>query len=101
MLQNVADFTARAVNKDKSQKQAPETQNQIPEQLNVERIWQILIEKIEDIGSDQRVEIRRSNIHTLENIIMAHGSLLSPQIWVLILKNVILNMFKNSVEMYS
>jgi len=66
----------------------------------VERIWTILIEKIQELGGDPRVEIRRSNIHTLENIIMAHGQLLSPAVWASLLRNVLLNLFKSSVESF-
>jgi hypothetical protein len=68
--------------------------------LNVERIWTILVEKIQELGGDFRVELRRSNIHTLENIIMAHGATLPQSVWNSLLRNVLINLFKSSVDMY-
>lgn len=34
-------------------------------------------------------------------MIMTHGALLSDQIWQLILKNILTNLFKNTVDMYA
>lgn len=59
-----------------------------------------MIEKIQELGADYRVEIRRANIHTFENIMMAHGTMLCNDLWSIILKNVLISLFKNSVDMY-
>jgi len=61
----------------------------------------LLVEKVQELGGDHRVEVRRANVHTLENIIMTHGNLLGEEVWNSILRNVLINLFKNSVEMYS
>lgn len=48
------------------------------DEINFEAIWEILFKRIESLGSDHRTEVRCTNIHTLENIIMIHGGSFSP-----------------------
>ena len=69
-------------------------------EFNSERIWNILFEKCLELGMDYRQEIRRANIFTLENILMTHGQLLEEQVWKEMLKTSLLQMLRNSLEMY-
>ena len=43
------------------------------------------MEKTNELATDFRAEVRKANIHTLENIIMTHGDELSEIIWKKIL----------------
>jgi len=87
MFWNIADYVAKGFSEQSSE-------------FNAERIWNVLVERIQELNSDPRVEVRRANIHTFENILVTHGAKLSKSVWTQILKCVLLGMFQHSSEMY-
>lgn len=109
MFQNVADYIAKQItkkdfNQDASfvdQSVTSKTENEI----NFELIWEILFKRIESLGSDHRAEVRYTNIHTLENIIMTHGASFptssDSSVWSKILLDVILAMLTQAVDKYT
>jgi hypothetical protein len=91
MFQNVADYIARQIKS---------------EAYGFKDTWLIVFERIKSLGSDHRAEVRRANIHTLENIVMTHGGTFSNDldddgVWPFILENVILGMLSLSIERFS
>ena len=64
MFQNVADFIARQIKS---------------EAYSFKNTWLVLFERIKSLGLDHRAEVRRANIHTLENIVMTHGATFSSE----------------------
>ena len=53
------------------------------------------------LGADPRVEVRKTNIITLENIIMTHGQTFEPKIWKILFKQVLSSVLRVSIERYS
>jgi hypothetical protein len=64
------------------------------------QIWTILFEKIQELGSDYRCELRNTNIRTMEQIVMTHGGLLAGEVWTTLLKGNMLQMLRYSMDMY-
>jgi len=56
---------------------------------------------------DHRAEVRRANIHTLENIVMTHGATFSGEtdeddsVWSFVFENVVLGMLQQAITMFS
>ena len=70
--------------------------------IDFEKIWEILFERIQSLGSNKRAEVRKTTVHTLENIVMTHGaSLQLGQIWPKVLNDTVLGMLKKCVDHYS
>jgi hypothetical protein len=59
------------------------------------------------LGQDHRAEVRRANIHTLENIVMTHGATFQSEtdeddgVWSFVFEDVVLGMLQLSIEMFS
>ena len=87
MFQNVADYTAKQITQSSGTPQATSNVadsivSQKATAINFEKIWEILFERIQSLGSNKRAEVRKTTVHTLENIIMTHGaSLQMSQVW--------------------
>lgn len=117
MFQNVADYTASQLTQASSSSTSASASLQIGRSessssllamqqkasaINFEKIWQILFERIHSLGSNKRAEVRKASVHTLENIIMTHGSSLQvSQVWPKVLNDTVLGMLKGCVERYS
>jgi PHP family Zn ribbon phosphoesterase len=67
-------------------------------------IWNILFSRIQSLSEDHRAEVRRTNISTLENIVMRHGLTFGPAvnntIWSSLMKEVLVSMFNIAVDKY-
>lgn len=67
-------------------------------------IWSILLSRIQSLGEDHRAEVRRTNISTLENIVMRHGLTFGPPvnnpIWASLMKEVLVGLFGIAVQKY-
>jgi hypothetical protein len=56
---------------------------------------------------DHRAEVRRANIHTLDNIVMTHGNTFSCDmddddgVWPFVFEKVILGMLRQAIDMFS
>jgi hypothetical protein len=87
MLQNIADYTAKLTIREGSQ-------------VNTLRIWSMLFDKIQELGTDYRTELRNTNIRTMEQILMTHGPLLSGEVWTSLLKGSLLHMLRYSMDMF-
>ena len=77
MFQNVADYTAKQIKSHDDVAQNLDRQLSIHSSLqtiNYEQIWEILFERIQSLGSNNRAEVRKTAVITLENIIMTHGA---------------------------
>lgn len=57
-----------------------------------------MFERIKSLGQDHRAEVRRANIHTLENIVMTHGVTFQSEtdeddgVWSFVFEDVVLGM---------
>lgn len=87
MFQNIADYTAKLTIREGSQ-------------VNTLRIWSMLFDKIQELGTDYRTELRNTNIRTMEQILMTHGPLLSAEVWTSLLKGSLLHMLRYSMDMF-
>jgi hypothetical protein len=92
MFQNVADFIARQIKS---------------EAYSFKNTWLVVFERIKSLGQDHRAEVRRANIHTLENIVMTHGATFQSEtdeddgVWSFVFEDVVLGMLQHSIEMFS
>lgn len=104
MFQNVADYAAKQITKDNSGADPNLSVAQLKvNAINFEKIWEILFERIFSLGSNKRAEVRKTTVHTLENIIMTHGAALQigQNVWPKVLNETVLGMLKNCVERYA
>lgn len=110
MFQNVADYTAKQILKKEGSQDASFVESSSKQQdvneINFEQIWEILFKRIESLGGDHRTEVRCTNIHTLENIIMIHGASFSPNpsdtaMWRKIMLEVLHSMLNLAVDKYT
>jgi hypothetical protein len=53
------------------------------------------------IARDHRAEIRRSLIQTMENIIISNGQVFSKELWNLLLKEILLEILRYSIEIFN
>jgi hypothetical protein len=84
MFQNVADFIARQIKS---------------EAYSFKHTWLVVFERIKNLGQDHRAEVRRANIHTLDNIVMTHGATFMTEdeeddVWPFVLDDVVLGMLE-------
>lgn len=77
------------------------------ESYSFKNTWLVVFERIKSLGQDHRAEVRRANIHTLENIVMTHGATFSNEtdeddgVWPFIFEDVILGMLQQALERFS
>lgn len=110
MFQNVADYIAKQIMKKESSQDASFVESsskyQDLNEINFEQVWEILFKRIENLSSDHRTEVRCTNIHTLENIIMIHGASFAPNpsetgMWRKIMLEVLEAMLTLAVDKYT
>lgn len=63
----------------------------------------MVFERIRDLGQDHRAEVRRANIHTLDNIVMTHGATFMTEededdVWPFVLDEVVLGMLEQAIN---
>lgn len=91
MFQNVADFTSKFIKANEGSKQK-----------SFLRIWDILFERIENLGFDFRAEVRRTNALTAENIIMTNGASFQWESgWKCLLERVFPTLLVHSLQKYN
>jgi len=88
MFQNVADYISRQIKS---------------ETYQFKQTWLVVFERIRDLGQDHRAEVRRANIHTLNNIVMTHGATFMTEdeeddVWPFVLDEVVLGMLEQSIN---
>ena len=84
LFQNVADFTSQTLATKSTQNSPREDASVSSSVYRSEQIWSILFTRIQSLGEDHRAEVRRTNVHTLENIVMRHGEKFGPansEVW--------------------
>ena len=104
MFMNVADYTAKLTREANKILEGENRISDISQQrklkIDVDYIWKNLFERMSNIGSSGKAEIRRSLIQTLENIVINHGQIFSEDIWNQLMKTILVGMFKHSTEMF-
>ena len=113
MFQNVADYTAKQIMQQQAAQQNQSLSDVLSQgslaqqskdrsQVNFEQVWDILFERIHSLGSNKRAEVRKTAVHTLENIVMTHGGAFQlATAWPRVLSATILSMLKYGVEKFT
>ena len=97
MFMNAADFIARLA-KDAQQEETNQSERQT---LDVDRIWLSLFTSMQSVGREPKLEIRRSLIQTLENMVKNHSASLSKQVWSHLLDEFLLTLLSYASRVYS
>jgi hypothetical protein len=74
---------------------------QTPQTIDLALAWVYLIRRLTDLTIDSRGEVRDGAIHTSLRIFENHGEELSPQVWQLSLRSILLRMMQADLSSYS
>lgn len=114
MFQNVADYAAKQICKrstpSNSQVEPASSAMMLSvgaavggmSKINFDKIWDLLFERINNLGASERSEVRKTTVITLENIVMTHGQVFqASKAWPKVLNETVLAMLQHAIDRYT